>query len=88
MKTSTYLLISIIIVSIFIGHSQAKITLDWVTVGNPSSTNDDTGYGIVSEIYRTSKYEITAGQYTEFLNAVAATDTYSLYNTSMCSKTA
>jgi formylglycine-generating enzyme required for sulfatase activity len=29
------------------------------------------------------KYEVTAGQYTAFLNAVAATDTYGLYNTNM-----
>ena len=28
---------------------------------------------------------MTAGQYTEFLNAVAKTDTYGLYNTSMWS---
>ena len=30
-----------------------------------------------------AKYEITNAQYAEFLNAVAATDTYSLYNTNM-----
>ncbi len=30
-------------------------------------------------------YEVTAGQYTEFLSAVAATDTHGLYNTSMWS---
>jgi len=29
------------------------------------------------------KFEVTAGQYTAFLNAVAKTDTYGLYNTSM-----
>jgi formylglycine-generating enzyme required for sulfatase activity len=31
------------------------------------------------------KFEITIGQYAQFLNAVAATDTYGLYNTSMSS---
>ncbi len=61
------------------------ITIDYVTVGNAGNANDDTGYGSVSEVYQIGKYEVTAGQYTEFLNAVAATDTYGLYNTSMWS---
>ena len=59
------------------------ITLDWVTVGNALNTADDTGYGAVDYEYRIGKYEITAGQYAEFLNAVAPTDTYGLYNSSM-----
>ncbi|NLX13940.1 MAG: SUMF1/EgtB/PvdO family nonheme iron enzyme [Phycisphaerales bacterium] len=33
--------------------------------------------------YDIGKYPVTAGQYTAFLNAVAATDTYGLYNTKM-----
>jgi len=33
--------------------------------------------------YNIGKYEVTAGQYTEFLNAVAKIDTYGLYNTEM-----
>jgi hypothetical protein len=39
----------------------------------------------VSYIYDIGKFEITAGEYAEFLNAVAHTDTYGLYNTSMWS---
>ena len=42
-----------------------------------------TDYGSVAYDYRIGKYEVTVGQYTEFLNAVAATDTYALYNPSM-----
>jgi len=34
----------------------------------------------VDYVYEIGKFEVTAGQYTEFLNAVAATDTYGLYN--------
>jgi formylglycine-generating enzyme required for sulfatase activity len=64
---------------------EATVVMDWVTVGNPGNANDDTGYGGVSYVYRVSTYEVTAGQYTEFLNAVAATDTYGLYNTYMWS---
>jgi len=61
----------------------SAVTIDWVTVGNPGNSNDTTGYGAVAESYRIGKYDVTIQQYTDFLNAVAATDTYSLYNTSM-----
>ena len=37
--------------------------------------------GSVDHAYRIGKYEITAGQYAEFLNAVAKDDTYGLYDT-------
>ena len=43
--------------------------------------------GAVGYTYNIGKYEVTAGQYTEFLNAVAKTDTYGLYNTNMWSST-
>src|SRR5262245_377235 len=52
--------------------------------GNASDTRYETpGYGSVSYTYNIGKYEVTAGQYTEFLNSVAVTDTYGLYNTVM-----
>jgi formylglycine-generating enzyme len=56
-----------------------------VTVGNPGNTADAAGYGAVGNTYQIGKYEVTAGQYTEFLNAVANTDTYGLYNPEMSS---
>jgi formylglycine-generating enzyme required for sulfatase activity len=61
------------------------VTIDMVTVGNPGNANDTggTNNGAVSESYQIGKYDVTIGQYTEFLNAVAKTDTYSLYNTNM-----
>ena len=37
----------------------------------------------MAEAYRISETEVTNSQYAEFLNAVAATDTNALYNTSM-----
>ena len=64
------------------GISQA-VVMDWVTVGNAGNAADSTGYGSVGYEYKISKYEVTAGQYTEFLNAVADTDTYGLYDTLM-----
>jgi formylglycine-generating enzyme required for sulfatase activity len=59
------------------------VTIDMVTVGNPGNAGDTTGYGAVAYEYRMGKYEVTIGQYTAFLNAVAQTDTYSLYNANM-----
>ena len=63
--------------------AQAAITIDTVAVGNTGNTADSTSYGAVGYNYNIGTYEVTAGQYTEFLNAVAVTDTYGLYNASM-----
>ncbi len=60
-------------------------SLETVPVGNINNAADSTGYGSVGYTYNIGKYEVTAGQYTEFLNAVAGVDTYGLYNTSMWS---
>ena len=49
------------------------ITVDMVAVGNAGNSPDTTGYGEVDYSYQIGKYEITAGQYAAFLNAVAAT---------------
>jgi len=74
------------------GAAQADITIETVPVGNPGNAADTrtqsdgtSGYGAVAYEYNIGKYEVTAGQYTAFLNAVAATDIYSLYNTNMWS---
>ena len=61
----------------------SALTLDTVTVGNPGNPDDATGYGGVATTYAIGKYEVTLNQYTEFLNAVADTDAFGLYNTSM-----
>jgi len=63
----------------------------WVTVGNPGNTGewsgesfggygDDRICGAVGYTFKIGKFEVTAGQYTAFLNAKAATDPYDLYN--------
>lgn len=60
------------------------IDIPTVFVGNVRNANDPTtGRGAVNYGYRMGKYEVTVGQYTAFLNAVARTDTYSLYNPRM-----
>ena len=63
-------------------HAHA-VTIDWVTVGDPNNAADTTTYGAVADAYRIGKYEVTIQQYTDFLNAVAASDPYSLYHENM-----
>jgi formylglycine-generating enzyme required for sulfatase activity len=61
----------------------ANITLSTVTIGNPGNSNDPaTGsrYGGVNYTYAIGTYDVTNSQYVAFLNAVAKTDTYGLYN--------
>ena len=57
--------------------------IEWVTVGDPGNTadtdTDPAGYGAVATSFQIMKYEFTNQQYTDFLNSVARTDTYSLY---------
>jgi formylglycine-generating enzyme required for sulfatase activity len=64
----------------------SAVTIDWVTVGAPGNACDPQSqgcFGAVADTYLIGKYEVTNAQYAAFLNAVAATDTYALYNTSM-----
>jgi formylglycine-generating enzyme required for sulfatase activity len=56
---------------------------NFASVGDQANSADTTGYGAVNYSYQISKYQITQSQYVEFLNAVARTDTYGLYNTNM-----
>lgn len=68
------------------------VNIETVPVGDPGNAADTFGHsgnpagqGSVAYTYNIGKYEVTAGQYTAFLNAVAATDAYGLYNSSMWS---
>ena len=83
-RFATAALVALLFTSLALPNAHA-VTIDMVTVGNPGNANDTGGSGIgrVDYSYQIGKYDVTIGQYTEFLNAVAKTDTYSLYNTSM-----
>ena len=61
------------------------VDIEWIMVGSSGDVDDihGEGYGGVDYVYAIGKFEVTAGQYTEFLNAVAADDTYGLYNNDM-----
>jgi formylglycine-generating enzyme len=77
----------IVCVVMGLGSVAMAVEIETVHVGNPGNIADTRygtpGYGAVSYQYNIGKYEVTAGQYREFLNAVAGVDTYGLYNGDM-----
>ncbi|MBN1510729.1 MAG: SUMF1/EgtB/PvdO family nonheme iron enzyme [Phycisphaerae bacterium] len=83
-----------VLIGLVAGAASASIVIDTVPVGNPGNAGELSGEGAgglgqdricgaVDYTYNIGKYEVTAGQYTAFLNAVAGVDTYALYNTTM-----
>lgn len=84
------------VVSVSLVSAASAVDIETVHVGNPGNVGEWSGQsyggygpdricGAVDYEYKIGKYEVTAGQYTEFLNAVAEMDTYGLYNTNMWS---
>jgi sulfatase modifying factor 1 len=66
--------------------SAVGITIPTTAVGDFGNANDpQTGFGGVSYVYNIGMTEVTNAQYVAFLNAVAATDPFGLYSTSMTS---
>ena len=65
------------------------VRMEMVTVGDPGNGADPGNsahpntYGAVPYEFKIGKYEVTNEQYATFLNAVASTDTHSLYNSDM-----
>jgi formylglycine-generating enzyme len=88
-------LASSLVMALATASASAAVSIDWVTIGDPGNAVQSAanrthafgfggdGYGAVAGTYRIDRNETTIMDYTEFLNAVAATDTYSLYNASM-----
>ncbi|MBN2130177.1 MAG: SUMF1/EgtB/PvdO family nonheme iron enzyme [Sedimentisphaerales bacterium] len=77
-----------------LGGTAVAVNIETVPVGNPGNAGELSGSGAggygpdrvcgaVDYTYNIGKYEVTAGQYTAFLNAVAGVDTYALYSTTM-----
>ena len=70
-------------------QAQQPVTIALSTVGNPGNAADPASggaygyFGDVSYTFGIGTYDVTVTQYTAFLNAVAPTDPYSLYNTAM-----
>lgn len=80
------LTVLVVTLELSVGVGHAEVVIQTVPVGdlrNVDDTHGD-GYGGVNYAYRMGKYEVTAGQYAQFLDAVAArVDTYGLYATGM-----
>ena len=65
-------------------RANQPVYIAMATVGNAGNAADiGTGYGARAYVFRIGKYDVTQSQYAAFLNAVAATDTYGLYDTRM-----
>jgi sulfatase modifying factor 1 len=88
-----------VVVGLLAGTAVANFTMETVPVGNAGNAGELSGSGAdgfgpdricgaVAYTYKIGKYEVTAGQYTAFLNAVAKTDTYGLYDRRMADPTA
>lgn len=94
MKTLSFALLATSL-SLFVPSLKAEqlLTIETVFVGNAgnesanetnaSSWGAGYGYGGVDYDYRIGMYEVTIAQYTIFLNAVAASDPYNLWNSNM-----
>lgn len=80
--------------------ARAELLIETVPVGAPDNAGELAGAGAgalgfgpdrvcgaVGYRYSIGKFEVTTDQYVAFLNAVATTDTYSLYNPAMWSNT-
>ena len=67
----------------------ADLTFNMTTIGNPGNEPDHPGLmpsveiGAVSYVYQITTYEVTVGQYVQFLNAKASSDSYGLYDSYM-----
>ena len=83
--------LAVVVVALAARAAQANVfsmptgqtSLRFVTVGDPGNaadTNNSLGYGSVPYVYQMGKYDVTIAQYCQFLNAVAASDPYGLYD--------
>ena len=84
--------VCVVLLAVSAVHSE--VVVETVTVANPGNAGEFSGEaadgygpqricGAVGYVYNIGKFEVTAGQYTEFLNAVAAEDPYWLYHPHM-----
>ncbi len=80
-----------LLIIVLLGVSASAVEMVTLPIGNVNNPPDTRGatsdgtccYGAVPYKYRIGLYEVTNDQYTEFLNAVAATDENDLYDPMM-----
>lgn len=91
---SVFVAVTVVLALLGLCIAAQAIVIETVGVGDSANAGDyrygnaypgtrPASYGSVAYNYNIGKYEVTAGQYAAFLNAVGATDTYALYNTKM-----
>jgi formylglycine-generating enzyme required for sulfatase activity len=76
----------VLVIAILPPLAVRAITIDTVPIGNANNAQDlqpNGLFGRVTSDYRIATTEVTNSQYVEFLNAVAASDPFALYNTNM-----
>lgn len=80
---------AVALVSMVVASTARAVTIDMVTVGNPGNADnvvsEFVSAGGVGYSYQIGKYDVTIQQYTDFLNAAAKSDPYSLYDSNMAS---
>lgn len=82
--TNRLLRIIALALSCQVGAMADQVTISTIPVGNPGNAADPaTLFGAVGYPYRIAKFDVTIGQYTAFLNAVARSDPHGLYNKKM-----
>jgi len=60
--------------------ARMSVNIETVRIKDKGNRSDRNGYGRVDTNYSIGKYEVTVGQYSAFLNSVATSDPYRLYN--------
>ena len=84
LKSGIFTVLALFAVTVM--QAAQPVTIALSTVGNPGNAADPaTGslYGNVNYTFNIGTYDVTVSQYTAFLNAVAQTDTYGLYNSAL-----
>jgi formylglycine-generating enzyme required for sulfatase activity len=80
--------VALVLGALVVVHPAPAVTIDTVPIGNPGNASDTryideyhaSGVGAVAYEFRMGATEITNAQYVAFLNAVAASDPYDLYD--------
>lgn len=77
--------VAIVATAAICGLASGNIVIETSYIGDPGNSPDTRYYGAgaVGYDYWIATYEVTNAQYVTFLNAVAATDTYGLYDPQM-----
>lgn len=81
---ATVRLTALLVTTLVFAELACALTIDSVPIGNPGNPPDTrydaTGVGSVPYAFRMARTELTNAQYVEFLNAVATSDPYGLFD--------